>query len=179
MSPRREFTLAVVGCAAGAGLALWAVSRTWVITHTVRAAPQPPLVTPQSGGALTPLLPALALVALACAGGLLATRSVARVIVAGVMALAGLGLGIEAVRTAADTAQVRVGWSVLTVVGAVLVVAAAGLTLRRGRSWPALGARYDRPGEPRDGSAVGMWDAIDRGIDPTTPTRAPTTEEDP
>jgi Tryptophan-associated transmembrane protein (Trp_oprn_chp) len=167
----RWLTLAVIVCAGGAALALWAASRTWVVTQTVRAAPQPPLVTPHSGGALTPLLPALALVALACAGGLLATRSWPRLAVGVVMAIAGAGVAVEAVRTATGTTGVRAVWPTLSGLGAVAIVAAAVLTLRTGRSWPSMGARYERTGTEdirADVSAAGMWDAIDRGVDPTT-----------
>jgi hypothetical protein len=175
VNPRRELTLAVLACAVGAGLALFAASRTWLVVQTVRASPQPPLVTARSGGSLTPLLPALALVALAAAGGLLATRSWARFGVGVVMALSGVGVAAQAVRTAGSTPGVRVVWPVLCVVGAVLIVAAAALTLRRGRSWPAMGARYERGGASEraaQSSATAMWDAIERGHDPTRPDSA-------
>jgi hypothetical protein len=159
---RRSLTAAVLGSAVGAGLVLWAASRTWVVTQTVRAAPQPPLVTPRSGGSLSPLLPALAFVALACAGGLLATRSWARLAVGVVLALGGFGL----IATATTTDAVN-AWPVVAVLGAVLVVAAGVLTLWRSRTWPAMGARYEA--RARDDSAAGMWDAIDHGHDPTLP----------
>ncbi len=176
MNDRRQLTIAIVGCAAGAGLALFASSRTWLVTQTVRAAPQPPLVTDRSGVDITPLLPALAWVALAAAGGVLATRSLARVVVAVAMLLAGLGVGVEAVRIAAGTDGVRAVWPTLCVIGALLVVAAAALTLYGGRRWPAMGARYERArpqhrpassDDAPDGSAAQMWDAIDHGLDPT------------
>jgi hypothetical protein len=175
VNQRRELTVAVLAAAVGAGLALFAASRTWVVVTTVRASPQPPLVSSRSGGDLTPLLPALALVALAAAGGLLATRSIARIGVGVVMALAGVGVAVEAVRTAAATAHGSAGWSVLCVIGAVLIVAAAGLTLRRSKDWPAMGARYERgvPAErTKPTSTTAMWDAIEQGHDPTRPDSA-------
>jgi Tryptophan-associated transmembrane protein (Trp_oprn_chp) len=171
---RRQLTIAVVACAAGAALALWAGSRTWATTRTARPAPLPAAITDHTGASLAPLLPALALVALACAGALLATRSWARLVVGAVMALAGVGVAIEAVRVAVSTTGVRVIWPVLCVVGAVIVLGAAGLTLRGGRAWPAMGARYERAGPVDatvDRSAAGMWDAIDRGHDPTRSDR--------
>jgi hypothetical protein len=155
-------TAAVLASVVGAGLVLWSASRTWVVTETVRAAPQPPLVTPRSGGSLSPLLPALAFVALACAGGLLATRSWARLVVGVILVLSGIGIIATATTTEAANA-----WPVLAVIGAVLVVAAGVLALWRGRSWPAMGARYEA--RARDDSAAGMWDAIDHGHDPTVP----------
>jgi hypothetical protein len=174
MEGRRQLTVAVLASAAGAGLALWAGSRTWVTTITPRPAPLPAAVIDHTGASLAPLLPALALVALAGAGGLLATRSWARLGVGAVMALAGVGVAVEAVRLAASTAGVRPLWPVLCVIGAVFVLAAAWLTLRGGRSWPAMGTRYERAGPVGatvDRSAAGMWDAIDRGHDPTRSDR--------
>jgi hypothetical protein len=169
VNPRRELTAAVLANAAGAGLAVWAASRTWVVEVVARAAPQPPLVTPHSGGSLTPLLPALALVALAAAGGLLATRGVARLAVGAVAGLAGIAVAVEAVDTANATAGVSLIWPVLCGLGAVLTVAASVLTLARGRRWPAMGARYERVASAAhaQSSAAAMWDAIERGHDPT------------
>jgi hypothetical protein len=123
------------------------------------------LAITESGGSLAPLLPALALVALAGAGALLATRSWLRQVVGALVGLAGIGFGFEAVRVAASVHDVTVGWAALCVVGAVLVVASGLLALRRGRAWPAMGA--------------GMWDAIDRGHDPTAagePADSPATD---
>lgn len=175
MNPRRELTVAVLASAVGAGLAVWAASRTWLVVVTVRASPQPPLVTDRSGGSLTPLLPALALVGLAAAGGLLATRSRARFAVGVVMAASGIGVAVEAVRTAQSSAGIHVVWPVLCVVGAVMIVAAAALTPRRGRAWPAMSARYDRgavSAPATQSSSTAMWDAIERGHDPTRPDSA-------
>jgi Tryptophan-associated transmembrane protein (Trp_oprn_chp) len=174
VNTRRQLATAVVACAIGAGLALWAGSRTWMTTRTERPAPLPAAVADHTGASLAPLLPALALVALACAGALLATRSAARLAVGAVMALAGVGVAIEAVRLAVSTAGVRAIWPALCVVGALLVLASAGLTLRAGRAWPAMGTRYERAGRvdaTADRSAAGMWDAIDRGHDPTRSDR--------
>ena len=54
-----------------------------------------------------------------------------------------------------------------------LALAGAGaLTVLRGRSWPGLGQRYDAPaprpvpeGPPTERA---LWEALDRGEDPTT-----------
>jgi uncharacterized membrane protein (TIGR02234 family) len=84
------------------------------------------------------------------------------------------------------------GWPILAALGAVLVLSAGVWTLLRGRHWPVMSARYERQaaeaatGEPAPaaGAAEGtpmasrgglesakaqreMWDAIDRGEDPT------------
>ena len=44
---------------------------------------------------------------------------------------------------------------------------AGWLTVRKGRSWAAMGARYERSAEPTDDPAS-MWDELDHGRDPTT-----------
>src|SRR4051794_28459648 len=74
----RDRSVAVAACVAGAGLALLAVSRVWVHETVVRPAPLPRAYETHTGSALVPWLPALALVALAGAGALLATRGAAR-----------------------------------------------------------------------------------------------------
>ena len=83
MSRRRELVLAVVGCTAGAALALYAASRTWTVAVHPRPAPLPPVRQTRTGADLAPWLPALALVGLAGAGALVATRGVARLAVGG------------------------------------------------------------------------------------------------
>jgi hypothetical protein len=171
MSPNRVRALAVVACAAGAGLALLAAGRTWAEVTVVRPAPLPPLHEARTGSALLPWLPALALVALAGAGALLATRGLVRTAVGVLLLLAGSGLAIGAVtRLAAGDSP---GWPLLTVVAGLVIAASGGLTVVRGRDWPGMAARYERParrsaapaGEPRTEAQI--WDALDRGEDPT------------
>jgi uncharacterized membrane protein (TIGR02234 family) len=56
-----------------------------------------------------------------------------------------------------------------------LVLASGAMALTRGRRWAAMGARYDAPtGRETIGAKTGpdapptaMWDALDRGDDPT------------
>ncbi|HEV2088276.1 MAG TPA: Trp biosynthesis-associated membrane protein, partial [Cryptosporangiaceae bacterium] len=67
-------------------------------------------------------------------------------------------------------ARTTVLWPVLGLLGGLLVAGAGGLGLARGRRWARMGGRYDspaaRPSVPsRD--AAGVWDALDRGDDPT------------
>ena len=170
--PRRELTLAVIACAVAAGLALYAASRTWVVDITTRPAPLPPLSQRRAGGSIAPALPALGLVSLAAAGALLATRGRARPALA--VGLLGCGLAIL-VSTAYALATV----DGVTAAGPALALAAGGalavvavVTLRRGRAWPSLSTRYERrpagatPAKPPT-SDTEVWDAIDRGEDPT------------
>jgi uncharacterized membrane protein (TIGR02234 family) len=51
------------------------------------------------------------------------------------------------------------------------------VTVRSGRSWPGMSARYDRPATTpekkpdRPASQAELWDALDRGEDPTKDDR--------
>lgn len=167
---RREFALAVLGCLAGAGLALFAATRTWAVEVTARPAPLPALRAPQSGAVLVPWLPALAVVALAGAGALPATRRAGRGAVAVLLLAAGLGVAAGGGYGLAAVAQVA-AWPALCVLGGLAVAAAAASAVVRGRRWPAMGTRYERaartaaPTGARTGTE--MWDALDRGEDPT------------
>jgi uncharacterized membrane protein (TIGR02234 family) len=78
------------------------------------------------------------------------------------------------------------GWPVMAALGAVLVLGAGAATLTRGQRWPVMSARYERQpggagtagglegaGRPEHAadsatSQRAMWDAIDRGEDPTS-----------
>lgn len=59
-------------------------------------------------------------------------------------------------------------WLVLT--GGVAVAAGGALTAVRGRGWGGLGSSYEAPGAPAPEPVTdkGVWDALDRGDDPTT-----------
>lgn len=179
-APRRELTVAVLACAVAAGVALYAASRPWVTEVTVRPAPLPPLSRGRAGGSVVPPLPALAWVSLAGAGALLATRGRARQMLA--VGLLGCAAGIVASAAYALAAVDRI-----TAAGpAFALVAGVGLgvigivTLRRGGAWSGLGTRYEPPSsagprpaapeQPSPGPARSdpdLWDAIDRGEDPT------------
>jgi Tryptophan-associated transmembrane protein (Trp_oprn_chp) len=170
-SVRRDLAVTVGECVLGALLALLAVSRTWrVVTEAG------PVRLPShrlSGGSVLPWAPALALVGLAGAAALVAVRGWLRSALAGVLMLAGLTLAVGGIYVAA--AGRGNAWSLLCAIGGVLVGHAGLKALLRGGSWPALGSRYERAAEPveyveRGGpsrSDVAMWDALDRGEDPT------------
>jgi Tryptophan-associated transmembrane protein (Trp_oprn_chp) len=183
---RRLLTYTVVLCVAGAGLALFAATRTWAVEVTPRPAPLPALRDARTGGDVVAWLPGLALVGLAGAGAVLATRGLARTAVGGALVLCGAGVLAGAVPHAGDGL-----WPVLCALGGAALAAGGGLTAVRGRGWPALGARYERrapdvagsrvlrerAGEeerralrdraPGSGGTVAAWDALDRGEDPT------------
>jgi len=177
--------MALVLLAAGGAVLLIAYGLTWAVTEV-------PLLAGSNDAlqerALTgrDLLPGAAMcgwVALAATAGIVATRSWGRVIVAVIALLAGLVGAVAAVAfaigstdmvTAAVGAtatgvpfapvQVRPAWA-LASAGGLLVALAAAATVLRGRSWPALGARYERSAGDRP--ATNAWDALDKGQDPT------------
>ncbi|MFG3420694.1 Trp biosynthesis-associated membrane protein [Micromonospora sp. NPDC048063] len=179
---RRELTYAVLLCVAGAGLAFWASTRTWAVELTARPTPLPPVRDARTGAGLLPWLPALALVGLAGGGAVLATRGRSRRLLGAL--LCGLGAAVAAGGgyglVAGFDGEVSRHWPALCLVGGVLAAAGGLLTALRGRRWPAMGARYERParggGVPaargEDGRVTGRrtteaWDALDRGEDPT------------
>ncbi|WP_033346064.1 Trp biosynthesis-associated membrane protein [Catenuloplanes japonicus] len=168
---RRAFTIALVLCVAGAGLALYAVTRVWLVEVTTRAAPLPPVRAERTGGDLLSWLPPLAVVSLAGAGAVIATRGLVRRLVGALLAVLGLAI------VAGAAANLSVGvWPVLTLIGGLAVLAAGGWTAARGPDWPSMGARYERPARAAQEPQPAMngprgtrqaWDALDRGEDPT------------
>ncbi|MEH0984173.1 Trp biosynthesis-associated membrane protein [Micromonospora sp. CPCC 205556] len=171
---RRELTYAVLLCLAGAGLALWAATRTWSVEVTARGG-LPAIRADRSGADLLPWVSALALVGLAGGGAVLATRGRARRVLGGLLALlgfavaAGGGYGL----VAAFGGEVSRHWPALCLVGGLLAAAGGAFTALRGGAWPAMGARYERGDRAGAASTAGggrtreAWDALDRGEDPT------------
>ncbi len=187
---RRLLAYTVGCCLAGAGLALFALSRVWSVQVTARPGLSD-LRTARTGGGELPWLPALALVALAGAGALLATRGTARRAVGVLLAVVGVAtaVGTVAARAGLDPGAAGAGatlWPVACVLGAAAVTVGGWWTVRHGHRWPAMGARYERPATRRATAAEtraaspepaavdqpradtrDVWDALDRGEDPT------------
>jgi uncharacterized membrane protein (TIGR02234 family) len=195
---------AAIACLAGAGLALFGATRIWAVEVTARPG-LPDLRASTTGAQAQPWLIALALIALAGTGALLATRGAARRLLGGLIAASGLGVAVAAIagRLAVDPGAAGAGatvWPIACVLGGALVVLAGVGAARHGQEWPAMGSRYERrpvpppgtglgagsgpspaagPGEgpnPGPGGAEGgpepvdtraVWDALDRGEDPT------------
>jgi Tryptophan-associated transmembrane protein (Trp_oprn_chp) len=191
---RRGLTTAVLACVVGAGVALFAATRTWSTTTQRQAPPLPDKLVNHTGGSLIGWLPALALVGLAGAGALLATRGIGRTIIGLLLVLLGLAL----VGGAIDGLDIAAGiWPVFVGLGGLGIAWSGLATLRSGATWPAMGARYERsavpsgptgPAGPIDENAdasvaapsersvaagrrtrthASMWDDLDRGVDPT------------
>ena len=163
---RRGFVLVVVACAVASAVVLLATSRTWSQTVTQRPAPFPPLVTKRTGASLQPWLPALAIVGLAGAGALVALRGRVR-------ALLGILLILIGVATAFLALQTGSLWSAGCAAGGLVIALAGVATTASYRAWPEMGARYERPAakpERKPVTQAELWDALDRGEDPTRPS---------
>lgn len=182
---------AVTAALAGGLLLLLAAGRRWFSVTATGAVPQPPVHL--SGRTLEPGTAALAFVALAGAGALLAARGLLRRGVGLLLVVVGAGAATLVLRggllpgaagralTSADDTLVGSGaahasgtpWPLLALVACALVLAAGALTVLRSARWDTLGARYDAPTAPARAaeettpSSRGTWDALDRGEDPT------------
>jgi uncharacterized membrane protein (TIGR02234 family) len=202
---RRELTAAVLGAALAGALALIAGGQAWAQVTAQREAPLPPVTDTLTGAEAAPLVPAAGLVLLAAAVALLAVRGPGRAVVGLLMAVAGGLLAWSGVRALsgglADAAAAAFGgrgavstdvsatWPVLAMAAGALGIAAGILALLRGRSWPAMGRRYERPGaeapaarrpQTDEDRAQAAWKALDRGDDPTAdPTDSAPTGDRP
>lgn len=186
-----ELVFALVLLAAGGALSAFALGRVWA-AGVLAVSGYPRIEVELSGTEVLPLARAAAFVALAGVVGVLATRGPGRLVVGVVVTVAGAvatltppvfwvagDLRVEnrlAARFPDPTLSVGPGeiehshaWPALAMVGALLVLGTGLLTMVRGRSWPAMGARYDPPARAERGSTAGdgAWAQLDRGEDPT------------
>jgi uncharacterized membrane protein (TIGR02234 family) len=195
MTPARQLGTSVTACLAGAGLALYAATRTWSVEVTERPGLSDLRAT-TTGAAHEPWLAGLALVALAGAGALLATRGLPRRLVGVLLAAAGAAVAVGAVAGRATLDPGAAGaaatiWPFACTIGGAAIVVGGLAAARHGRLWPTMGSRYDRSAAPpppaQPGGDTGpspaagpaphpldnpldtqaAWNALDRGIDPT------------
>ena len=103
--PRREYGLALLAGAVGAGLILLAVRQRWAQAVFTPPKPLSPQVVDVSGADLVPLAGALAVAALAGLAAVIATRGMLRRAAGVLLALFGAGAG-AAVTTAVTAASV-------------------------------------------------------------------------
>ena len=161
---KRERGYAATAAVVGAGLALLAASRAW---SDAPGRPGPANLgtgaDPLTGGEQYPWIPALALAALAGGGALLATRGAVRAAVGGLLLLCGTGVVLGGAYAVAQEAAPS--WPIAAALGGLAVFDAGYLTVRKGRSWPGMAARYERSARPDDPAS--MWDDLDHGRDPT------------
>jgi uncharacterized membrane protein (TIGR02234 family) len=205
VNPRREFGVALAGAVVAGGLALSSAGQTWARLTAVRRPPLPPVTDELSGGQVAPLVTATGLLLLAAGVALVAVRGIGRVVVGLLMALAGgtliwSGLRPLTGRLAIDagslssvggspgavlTTRVYAVWPVLALVAGIIGALTGLLVVLRGRTWPAMGRRYERPGPDGGASAPAArpvtaedrasaaWRALDRGEDPTESPAGP------
>jgi uncharacterized membrane protein (TIGR02234 family) len=182
----------VLAAAAASVLLLVTASRPWLyVTLTDALSPQRSLAV--TGARAAPVVPALALVALASAGALTVARRIGRVAALVAVGAAGVGAavaivwaladpagaaraavaeatGVTAASVALPAADTEVSawpWLALGSAVAVLLVAGWGWTARA--AWPTTrrfdaGSPADARREDHPGDA---WDALSRGDDPT------------
>ncbi|MFI8366392.1 TIGR02234 family membrane protein [Streptomyces sp. NPDC085466] len=190
---RRSLAVALLLGALGATVVLLSAGQIWAEGTASVAGGSVPVAA--DGGAVTGVPTALAIVGLAALVAVFAVRRAGRTLVAGLLALSGAGaalaaflgasdsaaLDAEAARISGDTAAAVAGlthtaWPYVAAAGALLILGAGLCALRYGKSWPAMGGRYERSGAPRPAHrpAAGdpdrpedLWKALDRGEDPT------------
>lgn len=191
---RRSLAAGLLLGAAGATVVLLASGRTWAEGRAAVGGGTLPLSA--DGRDVTGLPAALAVVGLAALVAVFAVRGAGRLLVAGLLAVSGLGAGLSAYAGASDSdaldekaaqatgntaatvdALSHTAWPYLTAAGGLLILLAGLLALRYGRHWPAMSGRYERDGTPRPRKAPrtapdpdrpeDLWKALDRGEDPT------------
>lgn len=201
---RREPLLAALLCVLGAFVVLGGAGRAWVLVGAASPLLESREVG-VTGADLAPGLRALGLVGLAGVPALAASRGRGRQLVGLVLLLVGacvmavvvrlelsrLGLGgmalvsdpvREAGGASGESFDLTV-WSVLTAFGGLVLLLAGLLVMVRGGQWAALGRRYEAPAAREEVAAPDapvaereLWEALDRGEDPTA---AQTARPDP
>ncbi|MER5867284.1 TIGR02234 family membrane protein [Kitasatospora sp. NPDC002040] len=184
---RRSLGVMLLLTVLGAVLVLTAVSRVWA-EGTAGG-----LAVEVTGSAVSGLPGGLALVGLASAVAVFAVRGAGKAVVGALVALAGAGAAVAAVLGATDPAALNgeaakklalvsaqaeqvshTAWPWVAALGGLLLALAGLLTVRYGRGWPALGSRYEAPARKaapkakRGGTPAELWQALDRGEDPTS-----------
>ncbi|GGW67881.1 membrane protein [Streptomyces lucensis JCM 4490] len=191
-SGRRSLAVALLCGALGAAVTLLATRQRWAQGTATVAGGGFPLTA--KGSDVTGVPAALAIVGLAALVAVFAVRRAGRLLVAGLLALSGVGvvaaalvaasdgsvLDEKAAQASGDTsatvgALTHTGWPYVAVAGGALILLAGLLALRYGSLWPAMSGRYERGADrPRRRSRPvdperpeEMWKALDRGEDPT------------
>ncbi|WP_019545716.1 TIGR02234 family membrane protein [Streptomyces sulphureus] len=190
---RRALGVALLAGAVGAALALLAAGQTWSESATSFARGRVPVSA--SGGDVTGLPSALALVGLAALVAVFAVRRAGRFLVSGLLALCGAGVVVSALTGMGDDSALReeaaetsglaesaIGavsttpWPYLSAAGGLLILLAGLLALVYGRNWPSMSgsSRYERTSRKQAPAAEvdperpeDLWKALDRGEDPT------------
>jgi uncharacterized membrane protein (TIGR02234 family) len=192
---QRGKVLAALFAALGAGLILTSAGRDWAhgtVTTPVRlavGATGTSLTALPYALALAALASSVALFAVRRIGRyavgvvLLGAGAGTVAAVAGKLGSLDTALAAKAATQSAMVAGSRVSgasntaWPYVAIIGGLLIAYSGGYTLLRGRSWTGLSNRYDvgpaatespEPGTPqREATTRDLWDALNRGADPT------------
>lgn len=191
---RRSLAAALLLGAAGATVVLLSSGQTWA--EGKASVGGGTLALSAEGQDVTGVPAALAIVGLAALVAVFAVRAGSRLLVAGLLALSGLGAALSAYLGASDSdaldakaaqstgdssatiaALSHTAWPYVTAAGGLLILLAGLLALRYGSRWPTMSGRYERDGTPRPRRAPrtapdpdrpeDLWKALDRGEDPT------------
>lgn len=128
MTVKREYGLALLAGAVGAGLVVLAARQQWAQAVFTQPKPLPTQVVDVSGSDLVPLASALALAALACLAVVIATRGVLRRAAGVLLALFGAGTGGAVMTTVTSATVLSVAASKVASPGAAAVSGAVGST---------------------------------------------------
>jgi uncharacterized membrane protein (TIGR02234 family) len=185
-SASREKGIAVVLALAGSAVVLAVAGRTWAKgTADVHGAR---LAVEATGNAVGSAPTGLALLGLAGALAVFATRRTGRVIVGAIIAAAGAGVAVTSLMALGDTSAVdaeasakaavegvkalgvtHTAWPYVAALGGLLMLVAGLIVVVRGRRWAGLSSRYEAPAAQRKGgqTPADLWNSLDRGEDPT------------
>jgi uncharacterized membrane protein (TIGR02234 family) len=125
---RREYSLALLAGAVGAGVIGFAVRQQWALAVFAQPKPLPEQTVSVSGADLVPLAGALAVAALACLAAVIATRGVWRRVAGVLLAVFGAVAGAAVTAAVTATSVVSVAASHLGSPRAAVVSGAAGST---------------------------------------------------
>jgi uncharacterized membrane protein (TIGR02234 family) len=192
--PRAEIGAVVAVLVVGGALGLVVAQAAWVhvrtaVPHSAFAGGGVPLDLEISGTQVAPAVAPLAVLAVAGALGLLATRGWVRRVLGVLLMLAGAGVAVAALHVLTAPREAAAGalagqsvdasaaaeatytvawwWPALAALAGCLVVAGGVVTGWRSGAWPAMGSRFDAPTAAASGPRTDPWSALDRGEDPT------------
>jgi hypothetical protein len=169
MTARRELRVAVLLCLVGSALVLFALSRTWYSVVDSQQLTIDAVRTAVKGTKVVSGAAALGYVGLAGVVALAATKRWGRVVVGVLVLAAGVGIVVDVAQASVPSGAS--GWAMLTVTGGVVLALSGVLVAARGRTWAALSSSYEAPAvraEEPPATDKAVWDALDRGEDPTT-----------
>jgi uncharacterized membrane protein (TIGR02234 family) len=125
---RREYTVALLAAAVGAGLIWLALREQWAQAVFTQPKPLPQQTVGVSGADLAPVAGALAVAALACLAAIIATRGVWRRAAGVLLALFGAGAGASVLAAVTAASVVSVATSHLGSPGSAAISGSAGST---------------------------------------------------